>query len=64
MNLLVVIAGKEMTIFRYDHKRLSDEISPLREVSLSEKPKFIQLAKDGNICLFFSNHMEFYVVAD
>ena len=63
-NLLTIVTGKTLYIYKYDFKKLTDPITPFKKIGLDEKPVLMQIVKDGNICLFFSKKMEVFLASD
>lgn len=63
---MAIISGKTLYIYKFDSKKFVENspITPFKEVILTENPKFLQVVKDGNICLFYANKAEVYLVGD
>lgn len=54
LNLLAIVTGKTLHIYKYDMKKIIEQnIPPMSSLALTEDVKFMQIAKDGNICLFY-----------
>lgn len=64
--MLAIVVGRKLYVYKYDMKKLAEQqpIAPFREVLLPSDIKFLQVAKDGNICLFYETKAEIYIVGD
>ena len=53
-NLMAIVSGRVLYIYKYDPKKIPDQpFEPFKTVPLTEDPKFVIVAKDGNICIFY-----------
>lgn len=65
MNLLAIVVGKKLKIYKYDYKKISHE--PFRvfeEVMLPAIPFSLIVARDGHTCVFYKKKYEVYVVGE
>jgi hypothetical protein len=52
--LLAIVAGNNLYIYKYDCKKMPEQpFVPFKILPLTSVPRFIQIAKDGNICVFY-----------
>jgi hypothetical protein len=65
-NLLAIVVGRKLYVYKYDMKKLAENqpILPFKEIVLTESVKFLQVAKDGNICLFYDKKVEIFLVGE
>lgn len=53
-NLLAIVSGRILHIYKFDSKKISEgPFTPFILVPLDQEPKFVQVAKDSNICVFY-----------
>lgn len=65
LNLMAIIAGQTLYVYKYDAKKIVEQnMSPFAQLPLTDDVKFMQLAKDGNLCLFYQNSVDIYFIGD
>ena len=51
--MFVIISGRNLLVYKYDTKKMSQVPSICYQVSLDAEPKFLQITRDSTITVLF-----------